>query len=187
LDSSVSSLAHRRRFVRPPMEGPGKNGATFDERGVELGILGGVAPVAALEAAFSVSTSALGLRLKATAVPAPGPGRAVPDLASTVVWEPAPVLKRRRSLGRSSVAAVSDVGEADTGGGEAIAKRVNADGGGASAATCARDGSAQGPTPRWLSGDWKLDDHPAELMDDPSRLVSGYGRFTVIECRRISP
>jgi hypothetical protein len=159
--------------VRPPTEGPRKNGATFNERGVELGILGGAAPVAVLEEAFSASTGALGLRLEATAAPAPGPSRAVPDLASTIVWELAPVLKKRRPPGRSSAVAVSGVGEADTGGGEAIAKRVDADGDGASTAACARDGSVQGPTPRWLGGDWKLGDHPTELVDDPSRLVSG--------------
>ena len=37
-----------------------------------------------------------------------------------------------------------------------------------------------------LGGDWELGDHPAELVDDPSHDVSGCGRFTAMECQRIS-
>ena len=33
----------------------------------------------------------------------------------------------------------------------------------------------------------ELGDHPAELVDDPTQVVSGCGRLTVMECRRISP
>ena len=42
-------------------------------------------------------------------------------------------------------------------------------------------------SPRWLSGDWEFGDHPAELVDGPTQVVSGCGRFTVMECQRISP
>ena len=31
-----------------------------------------------------------------------------------------------------------------------------------------------------------LGDHPVELVDDPSHGVSGCGRFTAMECQRIS-
>ena len=37
-----------------------------------------------------------------------------------------------------------------------------------------------------LGGDWELGDHLAELVDDPSHVVSGCGRFAAMECRRIS-
>ena len=36
-------------------------------------------------------------------------------------------------------------------------------------------GSATLPSPRWLGGDWELGDHPAELVDDPTQVVSGCG------------
>ena len=29
-----------------------------------------------------------------------------------------------------------------------------------------------------LGGDWEFGDHPVELVDDPTQLVSGCGRFT---------
>ena len=38
-----------------------------------------------------------------------------------------------------------------------------------------------------LGGDWELGDPPTKLVDDPSHIVSGYGRFTMMECQRISP
>ena len=34
------------------------------------------------------------------------------------------------------------------------------------------------PSPKRLGGDWKLGDHPAELMDDSIHGVSGWVRFT---------
>ena len=39
----------------------------------------------------------------------------------------------------------------------------------------------------WEFGDREFGDHPTELVDDPSRLVSGCGQFTMTECQRISP
>ena len=33
----------------------------------------------------------------------------------------------------------------------------------------------------------ELGDHPAEIVDDPTQVVSGCRRFTVMECQRISP
>ena len=33
----------------------------------------------------------------------------------------------------------------------------------------------------------ELGDHPTELVDDLGHGVSGCGRFTMMECRRISP
>ena len=37
--------------------------------------------------------------------------------------------------------------------------------------------------PDGSGGDWELGDHPTELVDDPTQVVSGYGRFTMIECQ----
>lgn len=41
MDSSPLSSAHRRRFVRPPKEHPGKNSVAVGERVEELGVASG--------------------------------------------------------------------------------------------------------------------------------------------------
>ena len=35
--------------------------------------------------------------------------------------------------------------------------------------------SWRSPSPRRLGGDWEFGDHPAELVDDPTQVVSGCG------------
>ena len=47
-------------------------------------------------------------------------------------------------------------------------------------------GSATLPSPRWLGGDWELGDHLVELVDDPTQVVSGCGRFTAMGVKELT-